>query len=555
VSVVLHVADAGLAQAIAARAESENTNEDGDLSATPIREGGAVRLRWTGGRGDIDALARQTADAVAQLDTARREVNHAFATTAPDALDALARAHGRAFATGDRWPGAEVSAVEAASRATATRIGIGVIVRGARQRPVRGRDPDEALARETETRLRAALAGARRARSEAEGVSSDRATLANGARLAAQRLRGASMRALAMRFGVDHGAEWGARAGRAALAAETLVEACRERAAQRGASLRARTTAGSFGLLVTAPDDAALLAALDCALHATPDDRHVDAARRRRIDALSPAAAPELHARALAARALVPDAPALLAPEGSPDAAAAVPSAEVYALLDEARRGARTGVAWAGDGHAPMPAIARRLALLEPGTTHGATASASAHRDDVLAASWRGPGIRAVVALRAATPGGGAAGADAARTARAFAEALASQLGVAPGLRAVACDGAALGTDDVAAWVALDVDETALEALPTTLRSALDALATSTPGRNAIPAAVSRLAAARAMARAVPSVAADEHAAALVAGGGAAPERAPGQPFAQVVDALAAAPWHVVVVRPSRTPR
>jgi hypothetical protein len=555
VSVVLQVADAGLARAIAARVESENADEGEDVSATPLREGGAVRLHWTERRNDLDALARRAADSVARLDAARHEVAHANAGTVPDALDALSRAHGRAFATGDHWPGTGVATVGTSTLDTATRIGIGVIVRGARRRSVRGRDPDEALAREAETRLRTALEGARRARVEADGVAGERAILANGARLAAQRLPGASTRALAVRFGVDHGAEQASRAGRAALAAETLAETCRERAAQRGASLHARTSAGSFGLLMTAPNDDALLALLRCALRATPDDRHLDAARRRRIDAVSPASSPAHHARALAARALAPDAPALIAPEASADDAAAVPSAEVYALLDEARRGARTGVVWVGDGQPPMPAIARRLALLEPGTPHTSTAPGAAHRDDVLAAPWRGPGLRAVVALRATPPGGDATRADAARTARAFAETLATRLGEAPGLHPVASDGAALGADDVAAWVALDLDEAALEALPATLRGALAALATSTPGRDAVAAAFARLAAVHALARAVPSAAADRCAEALIAGSDAAPGHAPEPPLARVVDALAAAPWRVVVARPSRPVR
>lgn len=555
VSVVLHVHDAGLARAIAARARASEPDDPEQPTAFALRDGGAVHGRRTVRRGGADVLARQAAATVARLETARREVTRTSAAARPDALDALARAHGRAFATGDAWPDAGDDAPGTRPPDAAMRLGVGVVVRGARRRPLRGPDPDATLGRETETRVRDAVSAVERALAEADEVSGGEATLANGARLATQRMPGAAARALAVRFAADHGAEPAAWHGRAALAAEALGVACRERAAQAGVTVQPRATRGSFGLLATGPSDDALLVLLDCVLHASPDESAIDEARRRRIDALSPVSAPELHTRALAARALTPSTPALLAPAGSAEGVAAAPAAELHALLDAARRGARTRVVWAGDGEAPARAIARRLAVLEPGSVDTATVPGAASVDPVLAATWRGGGLRAVVALRAVTADTNATPAHAEGTARAFAHALAAQLGEAPGLRAVTADGAALAAHDVGVWVALDLDETALEALPATMEHALTALTTTSAGRAAVTAAEAWLADSHAFALAVPAEVADRHAEALVAGLDPTPARTAGPPPSRVVDALAAAPWRVVVARPSRPAR
>jgi len=555
VSVALRVPDASLARAIAARAEAENTNENMELSAVPLRDGGAVLARCTGVRRDVDTLAREAADAFARIDTARREVTRASRAETPDALDALARTYGRAFATGDVWPASAHADVAADGLGTTGYVGIGVVVRGARHRPVRGTDPDVALARETETRIRTAIEQARRALDGAEDASTARGTLANGARLGVQRTPGATTHALAVRFAVDHGAEPAALLGRAALTAEALGVACRESASRGGVTLSPRTTRGSFGLLATGPSDDALMVLLRCALHASPDEAEVDEARRRRIDALSPIAAPEQHARILAARALTPSTPALLAPEGSADGIAAVPDAEVRALLDDARRGARVHVMWAGDGEPPLAALARRLATLEAGTPGADTAPGGASVDEVMAAPWRGPGLRATVALRAAAPLASTSPQAAEQTARAFARVLAARLGEAPGLRVVAADGAAPGADVVTAWVSLDLDEAALEALPATLRIRLTALADARVGRDAIADAYTRDEATLAAALAVPAVVADRGVLALAPMRETRVTPISHQPLAEVVDALAAAPWRVVVARPVRAAR
>ncbi len=561
VSVALRVDDAGRARAIAAQIAAEGTAPDATVRAFALRGGGVVLLRQAGRRRGADGAARWAAHTAAGLEMVRREVVDAAPAPVPDALDALVRAHGRAFATGDTWPGMAQGRHASEMPEDTHAIAAGVVVRGERTRRLRGPDPDDALAHDVESSMVAAIDARLGALDDADDATGDGTPLRNGARLVVQALPGAGERALAVRFAAELSAEHAGVLGRAGLTAEALAVACRVQLGRGGAALQAVVGAGSWGVLATARNDDALVHALRCVLDALPDDAAIDEARRRRVASLAPANAPALHARALAARALVPATPGLLAPEGTAESAASVPASEVRSLLARSRVGARAHVVWAGDGGAGGQAaqVARRLAGLDGGAPCAPPTHGDAAMEDVLAAEGPGPGVRAVIALRAAAPRAphaqGDTPPDDGLDAQAFALSVATLLGEAPGVRVLAADGARVGPTDVAAWIALSLDESALAALAVTTRQALAVLDADPLGTDAVRRTRDQLAALDAASRAQPAIVADRLARASAEGVDATHAAGDDASLVRVVDALAAARLHVVVARPARPDR
>jgi hypothetical protein len=558
VSVALRVGSAGRARAIAARMTAERgvaSDSRASMSAFALRGAGIVLMRLTGDASADGGVRAWVMRGVSELETARREtpVEGELALQPEDALGELARAYGRAFVTGDAPPGSTQSAASAEEDAA---LAVGVVVRGGRAPSLRVPDPDARLAAQTLTAVTlardAALAGAA---PELRGAVTTRAAsvvLPNGARLEVRALPGAQTLALALRFSSDAASEPPSVLGRAALTAQALVAACAGEARRDGVELRAIVDAHSFGLIASARDEDALLRTLRCAVDATPDDSLIEDARHSLVASLDAQRDPTAHAQSLAARALAPETPAVIAPRGEANRIAAVPAGEVRALLTDARRGARTSVALAGDVDAveTSASVGRRLATLDAGTLDAPRAPAEASADGVLAAAWRGPGVRVIVALRAdaaelrIAPGTPVDRLDA----RAFALALGARLATAPGVRFIAADGALVGAGAFA-WVALDADEDALGALPATVRDANATLGAGAVGERAVREVRARLGAQWAASLASPAVVADALSAARIEG--RTPQLAPGDgaALARVIDALAAARVRYVIAR------
>ena len=552
VSVALRVSSAARARAIAARLADEA--DDLSVFAFPMRHGGAVLLRASPEARTERTVAASVTRLVAMLETARREVDAAATNTssAPDALAALATAYGRAFLTDDVRPGS--SGHDTASAETDSSIAVGAVVLGGRAPSARVPDPDGVLARETLTtasRARElALVGATPQLRGPVTTHAASVVLANGARIEVRALPGAGTMALAVRFSFDAAGEPPSLLGRTALVATALVEACGAEARADDVELHPLIDARSFGVVATGRTVDALLRTLRCALEVTLDDAAVEYARRVLIAALDPRVDAAEHARTLAARAIAPETPALIAPGGDPDRIGGVPTRELRTLLTDARRGARLAVALAGDVDAADASarVGRRLATLAAGAVVTPHRAADVAADDLLAATWRGPGVRVVATLR-----GDPAEAHAADAvdARAFALALAERLAAAPGVRFVAADG-----DVVAgpvAWVALDVDEVALAAFPLTLRLACAALGVGAAGEQVVAGVRARIVEQMAAALASPAVVASELAAARIEGRTTRLAARPSDGLARVVDALASARPHFVIARPAGT--
>ena len=554
VSVAVRVGSARRAHAIAARMNAQRYAAlgfavRGAAIGFGVRGHGVVLARRSGDARNFGGVGAWVAQLVAALETARRETDdEADAPTPPDALDALARSYGSAFVVGD---------THATDASADSAIAVGMVVRGGRAPSVRVPDPDAALARETTTaatRARAAaLASADPAMRGSVTSRSASVALANGARIEVRALPGASVRALAVRFAADAAGEPSGVLGRAALAAESLVAACAQGAQHDDTSLQPLVDARSFGFVATAHEEAALLRALHCALEVSPDDAAIEDARHVLVASLDVRVDPIAHAQSLAARALAPETPAVIAPRGDADRVGSVPVGEIRAMLVGARRGARIAVALAGDVDvsASSARLGRRLAALDAGALTAPQRVAAAAIEDVVAATWRGPGVRVVVTLRAEPAelrGADAAGTATAIDARAAALALGEQLSAAAGTRFVAASGE-LGAAGAFAWVALDVDEDALAALPSTVRRATTLLGSGAVGDAAVRRVRARLAERHAEALAAPALVASALAAARI--DGASTVLAPGSDTAlgRVVDALMSARVRYVIAR------
>gem|GEM_PF-2171111 len=565
VGVALRVGSVRRAGAIAARMNAQRYAEVG----VGVRDGAhAGGVRGTaigfGVRGHGVVLARRAGDArsfggvsawvaqlVAALEIARRETDDAAdAPTPPDALDVLARSYGRAFMIGD---------MQTTDASADSAIAVGVVVRGGRAPSVRVPDPDAALARETTTAaMRARAAALASADAPVRGSVTARSAsvaLTNGARIEVRGLPGATVRALAVRFSADAAGEPTGVLGRAALAAEALVAACVDGARHDDTSLQPVVDARSFGFVATAHEEAALLRALHCALEVSPDDAAIEDARHVLVASLDVRVDPVAHAQSLAARALAPETPAVIAPRGEPDRVGSVPIGEVRAMLVGARRGARIAVALAGDVDvsASSARLGRRLAALDAGALGAPQRVAAAAIDDVVAATWRGPGVRVVVTLRAEPAelrGADVAGTATGIDARAAALALGEQLSAAPGARFVAAGGE-LGAAGAFAWIALDVDEDALAALPSAVRRATALLGAGAVGDAAVRSVRARLAERHAEALAAPALVASALAAARIDGGSTVLAPASDAALGRVVDALMSARVRYVIARPA----
>lgn len=567
VSVALRVGSAGRARAIAARLVADTRAAADEVRGFGLRGAGVVLVRGGAPPGAASDVGAEVTRLSALLETARRETpdDAAVPASAPDALDELARGYGRAFVTGEPPPGAATPSAPATRDAA---LAVGVVVRGGRAPTRRERDPDARLLQDTLAAVTLARAQALAAAApDLRGAVTPRAAsvaLPNGARVEVRALPGAATLALAVRFASDAASEPMSVLGRTALAAEALVDACAGSADRDGVTLTALVDAHSLGLLATArahaDDDLdALLRALRCALEATPGDAALEDARHTLSASLDPRLDPASHARALAALALAPETPAALAFRGDGERVAAVPAGEVRALLDDARRGARVAVALAGDLDTAEAAarLGRRLSTLAPGALAAPRPLASADADDVLAARWPGPGVRVVVTLRAdaASLGSASAGSASAGSApdpldaRAFALALGARLAAAPGVRLASADGD-VSAAGALAWVALDLDEDALAALPANVALANAALGAGVVSEPAVRAVRARLAEQRAASLASPAVVAAALSAARVEGRPPVLTPGDGAALPAVLDALASARPRYVIARP-----
>jgi predicted Zn-dependent peptidase len=333
-----------------------------------------------GVRGAALALLRvQTREPLAVAQAAAHEVErlrHEQNTVAPaPATGEDSEAFARRLAT--RW------ATRSNARPTPELgIGVGILVAGGRADRVAEADPDAALRTRWQGRADEAFASGRALGAPRSSGSVDAhaasVALENGVHIEL-RQRASEQVAVALRFARGAGAEPPLLHGRAALLATLTSTACAglssDRLAQRlhelGARLSPRVDAGSWGLLLTAPEaswQAALALALDCALHPMLDRPSLAEARLRLRAQLGSSNGPGALAAA-SAEWLAPAAPGALAPWGSPDRQASVGLSELRELWTASRAGALLAVA----AYGPLPieealgVIARRAAELPGG--------------------------------------------------------------------------------------------------------------------------------------------------------------------------------------------
>jgi len=367
-----------LAAPSTARAHAAAAALKARLEREPLGLPGPVRGHVFEVRGGALALLRvPSRDPQDVVHAAAHEIERLRHEGLPAAIPARSAAHlplSQARRLGLRWivqgaPGSEGGLA----------LGAGVLVAGGRADAIAKQHPDAALRERSDEQLQAAFAaGVAHANPPLDGDVADDAasvTLDNGARVEIRQRAGEQV-AIAVRFARGAGDDPPTLHGRTALLATLTATACAGLSAEQlstrlhelGADLQSRVDARSWGITLTAPSaswQAALVLALDCALHPALERRHLSSARLRLSERLGPEGGPgELHAAV--AEQLWPSAPGALAPWGSPARQASVSLAAVRELWLQSRRGPAVSVGVVGAVPAEVAAswAARRVAQL-----------------------------------------------------------------------------------------------------------------------------------------------------------------------------------------------
>jgi predicted Zn-dependent peptidase len=252
--------------------------------------------------------------------------------------------------------------------------------------------------------------------------------------------------------------------GRRALLARLLERCVALRVAGAVASW---SDASSFGVVVES-EPAAALETIDRAARCARDPGlgplEVEQARARALAALGSAE----RRLALAARALAPGAPGLIAPAGTPEGLAAIDAAWLRAHWSAVATRDRARIAIVGDVAADRAARVALLGLsrLPPGSGAVPRAAIAPASEEILPARAEDDSVEVLLALRDRAPRGRGAGPGA----RAAASALASALS----RRALAIAWMDAGADEHGSWLALAIrcDEAAVAAMPARLERA-----------------------------------------------------------------------------------
>lgn len=360
-------------------------------------------------------------------------------------------------------------------------IGVAAVIPGGRGDRVADGDPDEALRRTANDRL---LSAVKRVTSKLEPELRGRLTdqqadvvLANGARIVGRRLEGAGRVSIFVRLAGGSSEDPPSLHGRSALLAATYEAHC-EAMKREGISIATRIEGTSVDLEIDFDREHArdaLDRALGCLLRPSFDPSLVERARRTVLERLGPPEAAE-RAWAWAASILAPKSPGLIAPLGRTGTLANVRATDLLRADQELRTGARVTVGVAGDLDLRdgVHRIARRLLALPAGSPPSPPHLAAFPRS-VEAASFVGPGPRVVITHRAAFDARGTTiGAEA------FAAALTKTLTERPTIRVVFAIGRA---EAWGAWsaIGIDLDEAALDELPSLLADARADLAARLP--------------------------------------------------------------------------